>query len=135
MFQRKGGRQRISLGRAVETTSAAVQSDVQEDLSGTYKGKIEFPGQSLESDADIKIDGNRFTLKTADGNTLEGRISAVTNRGYTAVALMFSGKSVSVRLTRTGTGFRMRSIPGQPKLLIQACDCDSCRDPVRCNCC
>lgn len=128
-------RRRSPLGGAAVPTYGAGQADEQEDLTGTYKGQIEFPGKSLAGDTVLTVDGNTFTLKTADSDPVEGRISAVTTRGYTAVALKFHDKTISARLIRTGTGIRLENIPGQPKLFILVCDCNSCRDPVRCNCC
>lgn len=120
---------------APASDQTATRFNDQENLSGTYKAHIDFPEKSLKGEAALTIKGNEFTLRTEDGDTFGGRISALTTRGYTAVALKFGGGSVSVRLIRTGRKTVLRNLPGEPKFILEYCPCDSCSDPVRCNCC
>jgi len=69
------------------------------DLSGTYKGVVNYPDGGLNGDATLTITGNQFLLVV--GNAAQtGRITAVTTCTYTAATMMF--------------GEAKKAEPGQP---------------------
>lgn len=60
------------------------------DLSGTYTGTFQCSIISGGGESTLTITGNEFTLTPMSGGaSLSGRITAVTTRGYTAVAMQF----------------------------------------------
>src|SRR5205823_5048229 len=62
------------------------------DLTGTYKGRVDYPNSGLWGDATLAINGNDFTLSQGE-RQLTGQIAAVKTCDYTAVALKFDDKS------------------------------------------
>lgn len=60
------------------------------DLSGTYTGRIRMTGgHEMSGTGTLTITGNTFTLAT-EGMTHNGRIIAITTRGYTGATLWFT---------------------------------------------
>jgi len=58
------------------------------DLSGTYKGIVNYPDGGLSGEATLTITGNQFLLSV--GNAAQtGRITAITTCNYTAATMMF----------------------------------------------
>lgn len=95
----------------------------QTGLSGTYEGVITFPERGLYGRAALKISGDRLSLESrklgteGQGITLTGRISIVTTRTYTAVALQVNGAVaptvISLRARRNNGGLILQSAPGE----------------------
>ncbi|HEX8651831.1 MAG TPA: hypothetical protein VF708_13410 [Pyrinomonadaceae bacterium] len=131
--RRRRGRRRsagaaASANVATDTTMTAnVSGGEQTDLSGTYTGTVDYPEGGLTGDATLTITGNNFTL-TAGSATQNGRITAVTTRGYTAVTMMFGDltppaagqappplPAVSLRARRVGTSVTLNSVPGEKR--------------------
>lgn len=109
-------------GMAAPTQSGDTSADTsgeQTDLSGTYTGTINFPDASLTGEATLTITGNTFSITTPTG-TQSGRVTAVTTRGYTGVAMRFNDLTapggtpltVSARARRTGDRLTLSKIPG-----------------------
>lgn len=80
---------------AAEATGDASQSqsgDIsgeQIDLSGTYSGHVRMSdGHDMEGDGTLTITGNQFSLE-GGGMTHNGRVYAVTTRGYIGAAFYF----------------------------------------------
>lgn len=93
--RRRGGRAAATTTEAVMTTTTPVQESEQTDLSGTYTGTLSCAGIPASGEGTLTITGNQFTFTpTAGGGTANGRVAAVTTRGYTAVAMQF-GESVA----------------------------------------
>jgi hypothetical protein len=106
MGRRSRGRRRRGRGRrrAASTAAAAAAAEAgatggasqtgdvsgeQTDLSGTYTGHITMSGgHDMDGDGTLTITGNQFSL-AAGGMTHNGRIYAVTPRGYTGASLYF----------------------------------------------
>jgi hypothetical protein len=99
------------------------------DLSGTYNGTISYPAAGLDGEANLTINGNRFTLSS--GSKIEtGNVTAVTTCSYTAVAMMFGewktpqpGDPVlpplpmlSLRAVRKGDQFRLIASPSENRV-------------------
>jgi hypothetical protein len=75
------------------TTNTAVSE--QTDLSGSYTGTLSCAGIPVSGEGTLSITGNQFTFTpTGGGGAANGRVAAVTTRGYTAVAMQF-GESVA----------------------------------------
>lgn len=101
----------------------------QADLSGTYTGKVKH-GDEPAMDATLTITGNTFTM-TAGADTHNGRITAVTTCGYTAVTMMTGDltpptpgpnpppamPAVSLRAKKNGNHLTLTSVPGEPRKL------------------
>jgi hypothetical protein len=109
-------------------TSAAGQDDPMDggknaDLSGTYMGTVNYPDGNLSGAATLTINGSSFTLAIDGGETVTGRISAVTTRGYTGATLRFGERTesdkvktepipqVSVRAKKMGDKLSLMSVP------------------------
>jgi hypothetical protein len=90
----------------------------QTDLSGTYTGKLKH-GNDPVADATLTITGNQFT-GTMGGQTVSGRVVAVTTCGYTAVTMMHEGqpRAMSLRAKRMGNGLTLTSVPGEPEQIM-----------------
>jgi hypothetical protein len=97
----------------------------QEDLTGTYSGKIEFPSRNLRGPATLDIKGQRFIL-SINGVDLSGSVSAETTCDYTAVAMRFetaaspensakAAESISLKAQRIGSTLILTSVEGQTK--------------------
>lgn len=97
----------------------------QEDLTGTYSGKIEFPSRKLRGPATLDIKGQRFIL-SINGVDLSGGVSAETTCDYTAVAMRFetaasaensakAAESISLKAQRIGSNLILTSVEGQTK--------------------
>ncbi len=72
-----------------DVQSAPEVASAQVDLSGTYTGNIKITGShEMSGDGTITINGNQVTIEAA-GMTHNGRIFAVTTRGYTGVTMYF----------------------------------------------
>lgn len=98
----------------------------QTDLSGTYTGKAKH-GDEAPVDATLTITGNNFTM-TSGSETHNGRITAVTTCGYTAVTMMMgdltppaptaappAAPAMSLRAKKVGDNLTLTSVPGEPK--------------------
>lgn len=92
--RRSGGGGGMDTG-AVMTTTTPVSESVQTDLSGTYTGTLSCTGIPASGEGTLTITGNQYTFApTGGGPSINGRIVAVTTRGYTAVAMQY-GESVA----------------------------------------
>lgn len=78
---------------ATGDASAAQSGDVsgeQTDLSGTYTGHMTMTGgHEMSGDVTLTVTGNAFTL-AGEGMNHNGRVYAVTTRGYTGASFYFS---------------------------------------------
>jgi hypothetical protein len=90
----------------------------QTDLSGTYTGKLKH-GNDPVQDATLTITGNSFS-GTMGGQTVSGRIVAVTTCGYTAVTIMHEGqpRAMSLRAKKMGDNLMLTSVPGEPEQIM-----------------
>lgn len=96
----------------------------QTDLSGTYTGKAKH-GTEPAQDATLTITGNNFTM-TSGSETHNGRMTAVTTCGYTAVTMMMGDltpptpspnppaalPAMSLRAKKVGDKLWLTSVPG-----------------------
>lgn len=117
--------QNTNSSTTVDVSVAAPQENtgggVNEDLSGTYTGKITMTGgHEMSGDGTLTINGNTFTLE-AGGMTHSGRIYAVNTRRYIGAALIFTDLTdpvtntplaCSVRVRRMGNRISMTPVPG-----------------------
>jgi hypothetical protein len=81
-------------GAMIDPNGGAAQSgDVsgeQTDLSGTYTGHMTMTGgHEMSGEVTLTVTGNTFTI-TGEGMTHNGRVYAVTTRGYTGASFYFS---------------------------------------------
>lgn len=130
---RRGRRGRAPKATSTPTTDAAAtmpapaprrtgrcdpMQQEQTDLSGTYTGKMKH-GNDPVADATLTITGNQFT-GTMGGQTVSGRVVAVTTCGYTAVTIMHEGqpRAMSLRAKRMGNGLTLTSVPGEPEQIM-----------------
>ena len=112
----------------VMTTTTPVADSVQTDLSGTYMGTLSCGSIPATGEGTLTITGNQYTFApTAGGASINGRIVAVTTRGYTAVAMQY-GESVppppgqpstppvivSLRARKAGDNLTLTGIQGSP---------------------
>jgi len=90
----------------------------QTDLSGTYTGKMKHGDEPMQ-DATLTITGNSFS-GTMGGQTISGRIVAVTTCGYTAVTIMHEGhpRAMSLRAKKMGDNLMLTSVPGEPEKIM-----------------
>ena len=90
----------------------------QTDLSGTYTGKMKHGDEPVQ-DATLTITGNSFT-GSMGGQTISGRIVAVTTCGYTAVTIMHEGEThaMSLRAKKVGGNLTLTSVPGEPQKIM-----------------
>ena len=114
------------------TAGAGMQSSSggeQTDLSGTYTGTVNYPEGGLNGPATLTITGTSFTLTPEGGGAaVNGRVTAVTTRGYTGVTMMFGDTTapsptqnppppplpaVSLQARRSGGTVTLRSVPGE----------------------
>ena len=78
------------------------------DLSGTYTGRVRMTGaHEMSGEGTLTISGNTFTLE-AGGMTHNGRIIAITTRGYTGATLWFTDITDSTTNTPVAAGVRVR---------------------------
>jgi len=104
--------------------AAAQSGDVsgeQTDLSGTYAGHMTMTGgHEMSGEVSLTITGNTFTI-TGEGMTHNGRVYAVTTRGYTGASFYFSDISnpatntpvvATVRARKRGDGLWLSPVPG-----------------------
>lgn len=77
-------------GYAAKTIVGRCDPDKDErvDLSGTYKGQINYPAAGMSGEATLTVNGNRFTLESGS-KTERGNVTAIVTCNYTAVAMMF----------------------------------------------
>ena len=119
---RRRGRRRAA-APAMDTTAdtGATSPGEQTDLSGTYTGHITMTGgHEMDTDGTITITGNQFTLE-GGGMTHNGRIYAVTTRGYTGLSMYFSDLTDSAtntpvvamgRARKSGDRLTITRVPG-----------------------
>ena len=90
----------------------------QTDLSGTYTGKLKHGDEPVQ-DATLTITGNSFT-GSMGGQTVSGRLVAVTTCGYTAVTMMHEGEphAMSLRAKKVGDNLTLTSVPGEPQKIM-----------------
>jgi hypothetical protein len=105
--------------------------DTQVDLSGKYAGELKFPSAKLSGKTTLNVEGNKFTLRDANGTEKAGRISAVNNLDYVSIALMleetpgenqpFTHSVMSLRMPKAGKNLILTSAPGESReFLFQA---------------
>ena len=92
-----------------------------EDLSGTYTGNVTMTGgHEMSGPGTLTITSNSFTLE-AGGMTHNGRIRAVTTRGYTGATLWFTDitdavsntpLAADVRARKSGDRLTLSPVPG-----------------------
>ena len=102
------------------TTNAPEVPSEQVDLSGTYTGNMKITGShEMSGDGTITINGNQVTIEAA-GMTHNGRIFAVTTRGYTGVTMYFpdvedsaskTGLVVMARAKKKGDRLTLTPVP------------------------
>ena len=106
-------------GTTTDTTNLGGGTD--EDLSGTYTGNVTMTGgHEMSGPGTLTITGNSFTLESG-GMTHNGRIRAVTTRGYTGASLWFTDITdtatntplvASVRARKSGDRLTLSPVPG-----------------------
>ncbi|MCA1592451.1 MAG: hypothetical protein LC754_07335 [Acidobacteria bacterium] len=104
-----------------DASAASNMGGEQTDLSGTYTGHLSMTGgHEMNGQATLTITSNQFTL-ASEGMTHNGRIYAVTTRGYTGASLYFTDLSdpatstpvvASVRARKTGDRLNLTPAPG-----------------------
>ena len=120
------GKRRGRRGTAAKTGTGRCDPTKQEqtDLSGTYTGKAKH-GTEAAQDATLTITGNNFTM-TSGSETHNGRVTAVTTCGYTAVTMMMGDltppapspnppaalPAMSLRAKKVGDKLWLTSVPG-----------------------
>ena len=96
---------------------------VQESLSGTYVGTVTMTGgHEMSGPARLTLSGSSFTLELTDGSmSHNGRLFAVTTRGYTGAAFYFTDindsrtntpVAASVRIRQRGNSITATPVPG-----------------------
>jgi hypothetical protein len=101
--RRSGGGATATTTTGVMTTTTPVADSVQTDLSGTYTGTLSCTGIPATGEGTLTITGNQYTFApSGGGGSINGRIVAVTTRGYTAVAMQY-GESVAPPPGQTST--------------------------------
>jgi hypothetical protein len=112
--------------KAKKTGRCDPMQQEQTDLSGTYTGKAKHGPDKAPEDATLTITGNNFTM-TSGSETHNGRITAVTTCGYTAVTMMMGDltppsassappqplPAVSLRAKKVGDKLWLTSVPGE----------------------
>jgi hypothetical protein len=112
-------------------TTPPNQGGEQTDLSGTYTGTVNYPEGGLNGQATLTITGNNFTITPeGGGSAVNGRVTAVTTRGYTGVTMMFGDPTappptqnppppplptVSLQARRSGDRVTLKSVPGEKR--------------------
>src|SRR5205085_8526736 len=99
-------------------TTGGAEGGEQTDLSGTYTGTFNCGDAGATGEGTLTITGNTFTW-TSGSDTKSGRITAVTTRGYTGVAMQFGEATgttpptiVSMRAKKTGDRLTLMTVPG-----------------------
>ena len=121
----------MSGGGMTGMTANANSGGEQTDLSGTYTGNVNYPEGGLNGAATLTITGNNFTITPeGGGSAVNGRVTAVTTRGYTGVTMMFGDPTappatqnppppplpaVSLQARRTGDRVTLKSVPGEKR--------------------
>lgn len=106
------------------TANANNMGGEQTDLSGTYTGTFNCGDAGATGDGTLTISGNSFTWTGSGGDTKTGRITAVTTRGYTGVAMQFGEATapapgqtatppviVSMRARKMGDRLSLTTVP------------------------
>ena len=118
-------------GMAATMTTASQNTTVSEqtDLSGTYTGSFDCVPSGSSGAGTLSITGNQFTwTPEGGGSPTTGRVTAVTTRGYTGVAMQW-GESVapppgqpattptivSLRARRSGDRLTLTPVPNDKK--------------------
>lgn len=106
---------------AADDAQANDMSGEQTDLSGTYTGRVTMTGgHEMSGEGTLTITGNTFTL-AVDAMTHNGRVYAVTTRGYVGAAFYFSDVTDSttntpvvanVRARKSGERLSLSPVPG-----------------------
>ena len=95
----------------------------EEDLTGTYSGKINFPSKKLNGSATLRIEGRKFTL-VSDNVVLSGDLASETTCAYTAVAMRFDStvaspqdvaETISLQAQAAGLNLALLSVEGETK--------------------
>ena len=101
--RRRGGGGAMTTTTTAATTTTTTAASEQTDLSGSYTGTLSCAGIPVSGEGTLSVTGNQFTFTpTGGGGSANGRIVAVTTRGYTAVAMQF-GESVAPPPGQTST--------------------------------
>ena len=101
--RRRGGGGAMTTTTTTATTTTTTAASEQTDLSGSYTGTLSCAGIPVSGEGTLAITGNQFTFTpTGGGGAANGRVAAVTTRGYTAVAMQF-GESVAPPPGQTST--------------------------------
>lgn len=131
---RRGGRRRRHRARRAAAAAAADAASMaatsaqtgdvsgdQTDLSGTYTGHVMMSGgMDMDGDGTLTITGNTFALESG-GTTHNGRVYAVTTRGYTGASFYFPDSMNSttntpvvanVRAKKNGDRLWLMPVPG-----------------------
>ncbi len=132
-----GRRRRRRRAAAAVTTDATMTTATQNttvvseqtDLSGTYTGSFDCVPSGSSGAGSLSITGNQFTwTPEGGGSPSSGRVTAVTTRGYTGVAMQW-GESVapppgqpattptivSLRARRAGDRLTLTPVPNDKK--------------------
>ena len=131
-----GRRRRRRRAAAAVTTDATMTTATQNttvseqtDLSGTYTGSFDCVPSGSSGAGSLAITGNQFTwTPEGGGSPTTGRVTAVTTRGYTGVAMQW-GESVapppgqqpttptivSLRGRRSGDRLTLTPVPNDKK--------------------
>jgi hypothetical protein len=126
---RRRGRRRAATAATVTATEASMSgamqsgdvSGEQTDLSGTYTGHVMMSGgHDMDGDGTLTITGNTFSLESG-GMTHNGRVYAVTTRGYTGASFYFpdimnsttnTPVVANVRARKSGDRLWLTPVPG-----------------------
>jgi hypothetical protein len=90
---------------------------------------VNYSEGGLAGPATLTITGNEFTLTPEGGSPVNGRVSAVTTRGYTGVAMQLGSvapatpgtpaapppPSLSLRAKKSGSNLTLSSVPGESR--------------------
>ncbi|HYE15710.1 MAG TPA: hypothetical protein VD968_14805 [Pyrinomonadaceae bacterium] len=105
---------------SMDTDTGTRSPGEQTDLSGNWTGRVRMTGgHEMSGEATLSITGNSFTL-SGEGMTHNGRVYAVTTRGYTGAAFYFSDITdpatntpvvASTRVRRSGTRITITPVP------------------------
>jgi hypothetical protein len=123
-------KRRVSSSHKASKKAAVVRCDPSKqqsaDLSGTYKGIVNYPDGGLTGEATLTVTGNQFLLTL--GNAAQtGRITAVTTCSYTAASLMLGEPKkaepgqpppaplpvISLRVIKKGSDVTLTSVTGE----------------------
>jgi len=126
---RRGRRHSRAAASAMANANAAMmtgsaEGGEQTDLSGTYTGTFNCSDAGANGDGTLTISGNTFTW-TSGSDTKSGRITAVTTRGYTGIAMQFGEATapapgqtstppmiISMRAKKMGDRLMLMTVPG-----------------------